>query len=185
MLIKQTAAIVVSNKPICRAILWAARAKAHDKSRPVLSLVHIEDTNIVCTNGKSLHVAQVDWDGFKVGASDYTIVKVGRSEICLLPNEDPAVAFPAYWQSVVPSLDGMVAVRGLMSPYEVCAEIGRLGGILDFYQVLAAIDERCKVDMYYNPTTPALTPIVLAHVGVPYKAVIMPLVKRNYSAFQV
>lgn len=97
------------NKTFRKDILqWVLKARGKDSGRPILSLVNVEKGKMICTDGRRLHIAEIQ----DVSDGLYEVVKAFNGEIILCDVDKAEYGYPfPDFKTVIPEKTNLVEIK--------------------------------------------------------------------------
>ena len=105
---RETIVLNVNPKKELKDLLWCLKARSTDKTRLVASYMYVNGDNILCTDGKRVHMI-IDRQKLSLTISDgLWEVKISKDSIIFIPID--GMQFPDY-KSVLPNYNSNTAIN--------------------------------------------------------------------------
>lgn len=87
--------------PKIASILFVCKAISKDETRFALNHIKVEEERIIATDGRRLHIADIECDFDFLEPGHYLVEKINKKSVTLLRNNDEDIKYPN-WEQVIP-----------------------------------------------------------------------------------
>ena len=100
--------VMEKNHPLFNQLSFVLQARSTDDTREYMQILHIENEEAICTDGRRLHIYSGD---LHLEPGDYKVLSANKSQIILTPTSDYNFVD---WKRVMPKKEDYKKVEGTL-----------------------------------------------------------------------